>query len=863
MKLAIIFYLDCTYPMFFRIMLLTAGLLCAVHASDSDAPPSANPEGMEVTPQVRFRVKSFARESDPIVNPIHWAQFRDYTGEGTRVEKGDRVFHLDMNRTEQTLVRMENDLKEVQNDVEQRLAGMQKSLSELEDRRAGKQDELAIQEARYRYLKALPLAEEVTIAEGRFHVAEQRLAAEEEDLETNKRRLEENLISPALVEESDQTFRMQQARTEYAETMLRLARLRAHPDELKVVELRMENLKLEIDKLAAEIALQRKIVAIEQSTQQRRVEETERRLTERRLELDHEFLYAPSGGVLLYSPQFKRDLASGGKASIGMTIAEIPRQDSLALEGQLPEQQRHFYKPGDPVEITLNQYPGQTFEGELLSISPFSKDARDDDDESSGVKFVDVEVEILNPPDPFPLGIYGWATLSTRKPIRGVAVPVSWVRYRSGKPHLSLNGLFEEVRGLVSGPYFLLTPPHPDPASIRQDGNWIEEGPALPLTDDQFIATGELLPQESISVETPDIRAWDIQIAWLHPENSFIEKGETVIKLSSERIENNLESRANDEQRIQGERKSAEEQLEIRKQERDFQIAAAENRLTLTKLERDLLHNGRSGSAIAQAELDLQSADIQLEKAVSRLERVLRNPDWSAPAERKRLERDRQRRILEKERAGIQREQALEGATILERSEADLSVLRETANTRDITAQQNRSLTRAQSHLRWRIRNERRARERLQRFQNDMEALDIKAPTSGLVKYARIWDGVRHSKIKTGMRVWRGNQLLSLSNTRKLYVEISVPERYIHHLELDMPVTAHIPSSGGLQWSGQVSRMSTILEPARVSSTPTSLYANQEVTREQILKVRIDIEADENSNLKPGAIAHIIFPFSK
>ncbi|MDA3872381.1 MAG: efflux RND transporter periplasmic adaptor subunit [Kiritimatiellae bacterium] len=844
-------------------MLLTMGLLCAVHASDSDAPASEIPEGMEVTPQVRFRVKSFARESDPIVNPIHWAQFRDYTEEGTRVQKGDQVFHLDMTRTEQALDQMENDLKEVQNDVEQRLAGMQKSLSELEDRRSEKQDALAIQKARYRYLKALPLAEEVAIAEGRFHVAHQRLEAEAEDLKTNRRRLEENLISPALVEESDQTYRMQQARTEYAKTMLRLERLPAHSDTLKVVEFRIENLNLEIDKLAAEIALQEKIVAIEQSTQQRRVEETESRLAERRLELDHEFLYAPSDGVLLYTPQFKRELASGGKASIGMTIAEIPRQSSLALEGQLPEQQRHFFKPGDPVEITLNQYPGQTFEGSLLTISPFSKDARDDADESSGVKIVDVEVEILNPPDPFPLGVYGWATLSTLKPVRGVAVPVSWVRYRSGKPHLSLNGLFEEVRGLVSGPHFLLTPPHPEPASIQQSGTWVEEGPALPLTDDQFIATGELLPSESISVETPDIRAWDIQIAWLYPENSFIEKGETVIKLSSERIQNNVDSRANEEQRVQGERKSAEEQLEITKQERDFQISAAENRLAITQLERDLVHKGASSSAIAQADLDLRSAEIQLEKATSRLERVLRNPDWSAPAERKRLERDQERRRLEKERAGIQRKQALEGPTKLERSLADLDVLRETANTRDITAQQNRSLTRAQSHLRWRIRNERRARERLERYRNDLEALNIKAPTSGLVKYARIWDGVRHSKIKTGMRVWRGSQLLSLSNTRDLYVEISVPERYIHHLRLDMPVSAHIPSSGGLQWSGRVSRMSTILEPARISSTPTSLYANQEVTQEQVLNVRIDIEADEDSNLKPGAIAHIIFPFSK
>jgi multidrug resistance efflux pump len=850
--------------MFIQIMFSIAGFLCVAHAVADTASVEKNlPAVKEVTPEIRFRVKSFAQESDPIVNPIRWAQFRDYIVDGSRVRKGDLVFHLDITAIARDLLYMENQLKEIEKDVEKNLLEMEKRLSELEDTRSEKQDGKVIQQARLRYLKALPLPETVQIAQGRHQIAKQRLEAEKEALQTNQERLEQNMISPAMLEDSDQSYRLQKARTDYAETMLRLAHIPAHPNEIKVVELRIQTLDLEIEKLASEIGIQEKIVAIESSTQQRRVEEMESRLAERREEMEHEFLYAPSDGVLLFSPQFKRLMASGGKASLGMTIAEIPFQSRMALEGELPEQQRHFFKPGDPVNITLNQYPDRTFQGSLLSISPFSRDAKDDNDESSGVKLVDVEIEIHDPPDLFPLGVYGWAVLSAGKPIQGLAVPVSWIRYRSGKPHVSVEGRFEEVRGLVSGPHFLLTPPHPDPAVLQPEGRWQDEGPSLPLSDDQFIVTGELLPLESISVETPNVRAWDVQIAWIHPENSFIPKGETVVKLDSERIRSNVERRERDEQRIQGERKSAEEELEIRERERDFQVSAARNQLEIVQNEQENVLNRVRSSVIAQAELDLQSSEIQLEKAVSRLDRVLKNPEWSAPAERKRLERDLVRRKLEKERAGLNWKQAMVGSTELERSQAGLEVMRETAKVTDITAQQNRSLSRAQSHLRWRIRNERRARERLTRDQEDLEALEVTSPTSGLVKYARVWDGVRRSKIKSGMKVWRNNQLLSLSNTRNLYVEIPVPERYLHHLRPEMQVDVHIPSAGGKQWNGRVGRMATILEPAGQSASSSSIYGNQESTREQVLQVRIEIEADEESELKPGAIAHIIFPFAK
>jgi hypothetical protein len=105
--------------------------------------------------------------------------------------------------------------------------------------------------------------------------------------------------------------------------------------------------------------------------------------------------------------------------------------------------------------------------------------------------------------------------------------------------------------------------------------------------------------------------------------------------------------------------------------------------------------------------------------------------------------------------------------------------------------------------------------------------------------------------------------LVSLSNTTEVFVEVPLPERYVHELEVGMPVQVVIPSEGNLQWRGRVTSFAKILEPARPDVRPSSIYANQEATREQVLPVTVVVQSTPERALKPGAIAQLIFPFEK
>lgn len=174
-----------------------------------------------------------------------------------------------------------------------------------------------------------------------------------------------------------------------------------------------------------------------------------------------------------------------------------------------------------------------------------------------------------------------------------------------------------------------------------------------------------------------------------------------------------------------------------------------------------------------------------------------------------------------------------------------------------------RDMSRLQTRLKRQTQREERERNRLASVQEQLDSFELKAPADGLVQYEKIWDGVRKSKVRPGMRVWPSHPLLSLSNTTEVYIELPLPERYIYQLQPDMAVQVVIPSEGNKQWRGRVTEVGNLLEPIQQDLRPGSIYANQETTQEQVLPIRVVVDSSTEQRLKPGAVAQIIFPFER
>lgn len=804
-------------------------------------------------------------------NPIRWPQFTFRLPEGSRVKKGDTVFEFDLTSALDRQRDIERRLAETRSQVSVQLGRIERRILELEDQTSSLKAQRAVLEARREYLLALPRPEDIAIAQGRLDVARRNLESLEGERDTVRNRLERGLVAPAALEKAETDLALQQARTLYAEKRLQAASEPAHPYTLRSNELRIRNLVLEIEKLGFEVESQQELLRIETRTTDRQLENLQREQAEVEEELRHQRLVAPSAGVLIYTARLKRELASGGKPARGLALAEIPNPSSLALQGRIPEQQRSLFRVGDPARVTLNPIPDREFIGRIHSISPLPRDVSETDRRTqgdasaeTGVKVFDAVIVLDQLPGDIPFGVYGTAHIQSAAPVIGPSVPLHWTRIRDGKHHLSVGGMFTPVDGVASGTRFILQDNDLPLHALSPDGIWQESDSEIHrASGDRVTASGQLIPLESTAVNAPSVRAWDLRVTRLTPEDSLVTAGDILAVLDSEQLNNRLRSAEDDYTRRISQRESAKENVILTRRDADFQIARARNQLDIQQLEVALLDHMSNTGPLHQAQLDHTTARLQRQAADRELARLKSRPDLSSPVEIRRRERDVHRRTLQLEQAEIRLQLAERGMDEIQRSQAHLDLARLTSRVSELESRFQREISSAESNLRRRLRIERSRADRLAEQQADLDALVIRAPADGLLKYESLWDGVTTSKLRTGMSVWSNAQLMSLSDSNRMVVRVQVSERYIQFLRENLPVQVRIPSEGSQLWTGSIRRMSEMLVPAAIPNLRAGIHANLEPPLEHVIDLEVVLRDVPDRPLKPGAIAHVIFPFQK
>ncbi len=831
----------------------------AFHAKASDETNAA---------ALPIRLQAFAREQVPVTNPIRWVQFVDQVPDGTRVQKGDILFRLDLSGPEDRKIQAEEDLKKIRNRTARELGELEDKLLDLEDRITRRSADLEVVQARIRELNALPNQDDVAIAQGRLDVAARNLQAAKEDLERAEQRFAEELISPGDLARSKLDHETQKARYDYARRRLGSTDLPAHPLQLSIEDLKAENLKLEVEKLSRERDTQEELFRLKERSRERELESKLEELREAEEELKHGEVPAPQDGVILYTSQLKRHLAQGHKPPKDMTLVEFPLQESLALRGSIAEHLRPLMKVGGECRIRINSFPGESFTGRLLEISPYSRDALagDNNSEDSGVKWVDVVFEIDAAGKEIPFGSIGWAEWLPEKPSQAHVFPIDWVRVRAGKPHLSVQGTYQPVEGWMAGAEFWLLSPELDKEQVFAEGTWPRDpqqhtGPIEEEDERRFRASGELQPVSSIAIEAPHVRTWDMKITWVAPENEFMKQGDPLIRLESDRLRDRLKSAKREANKSSEELEQAREELSLRVREESFRVKVEENKTRIKEMELELVENSVSSSQLHQAILNLQTQGLQKAEAERNLARMDAKPDLFSRLERTRAERRLTRLELDLEKTRNNFEDIRKGESEEAKSQARLELLRQKATLAEVTASTRKSRSGAESRVRWRTRRLRRHEKELRRAENDIKALTLKAPEDGILQHQRIWDGVGRSKLRSGMTVYRGFHLLSLSNDHNLKVEVDVPERYLPLLKEGMELEVRIPSEGNLTRKASIASISPLLHPAQLDSVQESLYSNREPPSEQVAKVNIHLESAQDS-ISPGAIAHVLFPFA-
>jgi RND family efflux transporter MFP subunit len=140
---------------------------------------------------------------------------------------------------------------------------------------------------------------------------------------------------------------------------------------------------------------------------------------------------APFSGIVA-----ERLVGTGDYVSKGMKVATVVRIDPVRVELTVPEQYLSQVKTGQPVRLTVDAYPGETFHAKVRFVSPALK---------TNQRALTVEAVADNKDGRLKPGLFATALLQQPSPAPAMLVPAAAVETVAGTSRVYANGADHKV----------------------------------------------------------------------------------------------------------------------------------------------------------------------------------------------------------------------------------------------------------------------------------------------------------------------------------------------------------------------------------------------------------------------------------
>lgn len=131
----------------------------------------------------------------------------------------------------------------------------------------------------------------------------------------------------------------------------------------------------------------------------------------------------------------------------------------------------------------------------------------------------------------------------------------------------------------------------------------------------------------------------------------------------------------------------------------------------------------------------------------------------------------------------------------------------------------------------------RQAQLKIERAEDALEALEMKAPHAGILTLARDWNG---EMLEVGGQMWRGQKLGEIPDLGKMEAEVYVLEADAGGLAVGKPAEVVLEAHPETVYQGQVQRVDAVAKP-RFRGSPVQYFG-----------VTIEIEHTDPKVMKPG-----------
>jgi HlyD family secretion protein len=361
-------------------------------------------------------------------------------------------------------------------------------------------------------------------------------------------------------------------------------------------------------------------------------------------------------------------------------------------------------------------------------------------------------------------------------------------------------------------------------------------------------ASGELEARNQIEIRSR--LESQSTIAELAPEGKFIKAGEMLIRLNSDKIEQDILEQTLQVESARAELVAAENGYNIQVNENESLIRQAVSKVTLAELALSQWEKGDVETMRLELKLDMEKAKRDFDRLKDKLER---SEKLYSQGFLSKNELDLDKISFTEAEAAIKRADIANGAYEQykhpEERETKTSALIEAKAEVERVKMNNEIELASKEAARTNRRKQLAVREeKLKNLETQLAAATMRAPSDGLVVYATSMSsgrggGDREGPLQIGRQVYPNELLMILPDTSDMMASVRVQESLAGRIRAGQTATVQVDAAGGKTFHGAVESTSVLAE--------TGGWRDPNL-REYTVKVALDQEALQGAGLKPS-----------
>jgi HlyD family secretion protein len=329
---------------------------------------------------------------------------------------------------------------------------------------------------------------------------------------------------------------------------------------------------------------------------------------------------------------------------------------------------------------------------------------------------------------------------------------------------------------------------------------------AITLTED-----GELKPRKSVNIKC-EVEGQST-ILFVVEESTQVKKGDLLVELASDALEQRLRTKEMELQRIQGEYDAAVAELEIQKSQNASNLKKAQIDLDIAKLDLEKYIKGdyegrlkEINVQIRQTQMDVERKRIDLRENEELKERGWVTKDkvdqlkFALEVAEMTLERHNLSKeiFLKYERPKIE----LQRTSAVERAKEELEREKQRAASRE---------DKSEARKRQYAKQLKHSTEDVEKLRKQLEKCKVYAPAGGIVQYPHggSW---RSERVAAGEKAYEGQTLVVLPDTSQMLVSTRIHEADRHLIEEGLPCVVTVPAVPGESFTGKITKIDQYAE---------------------------------------------------